>query len=165
MDNRWYGIIIILIVGLSCMYLIASSSNSVASAVVIVDDISVTLPNNFIIGPKDSKHVVFKNDNNESIELKYISDGNNSLKEFNKEIKLLEKDKNIEITNNSSSGIIKNITCTDNSSNNSYMLSYFDLYDRTLLINSSGYDNLQNQKNDVINILNTIKPDFKQNRD
>ena len=148
------------------MYLIASSSNTIASAVVIVDDISVTLPHNFIIGPQDTKHVVFKNsNNNESIELKYISDGNNSLKEFNKEVKLLENSSNIEIKNKNSNGAIKNITCTDNSSNTSYMLSYFDLYDRTLLIKSSGYSNIQNQKDAVNNLISTIQPDFKQNRD
>ena len=48
MDKRWIGIIIILIIGLGCMYIIVDNSNSVGNAVTVISDVTITLPPGYI---------------------------------------------------------------------------------------------------------------------
>ena len=50
MDRRWIGILIILIVGLSAMYLIVDNSNTVGNAISVIGDVSVTLPPGYKTG-------------------------------------------------------------------------------------------------------------------
>ena len=160
MDKRWYGIIIILIVGLGCMYLVASSSSSVGSAVIIVNDLSVTLPDNFKINHNYDDLIELKNrDNNETIIVQYIKDGNYSLNEYNKEL----KNESLDIINKSSDGKVHTIYCKDKDGG-IYSLSYFEAYDRTVLIKMMNYSDYGKEQKDMMYVIDTIQPDFKQDR-
>ena len=165
MDSRWYGIIIILVVGLGCMYLIASTSTNIGSAVVIVDDLSVTLPPNFKIVNNDVMQVELKNrNNNETIIVKYLNDGNNSMKEYTKEVKLLSKNSNVNITAKNPSDNVKSIYCKNLKNNNEYGEFFLEKFDRTIMIKMTNYDNQTKENNDLKYVVDAIQPDYKQSR-
>ena len=165
MDKRWLAISIILIIGLGCMYWVASTSTSVGSAVTIVNDVSVTLPHGFKISVSDADQATLIDEStNETIFIKYLSDGNNSLKEFNKEIKAMNGNSTLEITGNSSNKTVHTLYCKNLNKNNNYSLTYFEKFDRTILIKSENYDNAEKQKSDAMYIINNLQPDYKQNR-
>ena len=141
------------------MYLVASSSSTVGSAVIIVNDLSVTLPDDFKIEHKynDLIELVGRN-SNETIIVQYIKDGNYSLDEYNKQL----ENKSLDIINKSSDGKIHTIYCKDKSGN--ICMTYFDAFDRTVLIKTSHYSDVAKEKEDIMYIIDTIQPDFKQDR-
>lgn len=161
MDNRWYAIIIILIVGLSAMYFVVSSSNTVGSAVIIVNDVSVTLPDNFRIIHNQADESELQNRNgNETINIQYLCNGNNSLKEYEKELKSLNNS-DIEVLENSTNGTVHKIICKNTTK---YDLYYFEKYDRTLMIKATHFNNESDENSTVNYIIDSILPDFKQKR-
>ena len=161
MDNRWYAIIIILIVGLSAMYFVVSSSNTVGSAVIIVNDVSVTLPDNFKIIHNQADESELQNRNgNETINIQYLCNGNNSLKEYEKELKSLNNS-DIEVLENSTNGTVHKIICKNTTK---YGLYYFEKYDRTLMIKATHFNNESDENSTVNYIIDSILPDFKQKR-
>ena len=163
MDKRWYGIIIILLAGLACMYLIADNSFNIGHAVMVVDDISVTLPNNFMILSNDQTTLSLKNrQNSESILVKYLSDGNNSQKEYDNHLKA--KNSDLDITKHISNESAKTIYYKNTTSGKEFLMSYVDAYDRTLLIKMENYNNTDNQNSDLMFIIKGLQPDLKQNR-
>ena len=165
MDSRWYGIIIILIAGLGCMYLIASSSTTIGSAVVIVDDLSVTLPPNFKIVHNDIYQIELKNRNNdENIIVKYLSDGNNSQKEYAKEVKALSKNSNVDIVKKNTSDVLQSIYCKNLKNNKEYGEFFFEKFDRTVMIKMTNYQNQTKQDSDLKFVCDAMQPDFKQDR-
>lgn len=163
MDRRWYGIIIILVVGLGCMYLIAETSNNIGSAFLIVDDISVTLPNDFRIVSSEPTTIILEDrENDERILIKYISDGNNSLKEYNTHIKA--KNNDLKIIKHISNATAKTIYYKNTTSNKEFLMSYVDAYDRTLLIKMENYNDSNKRNDDLMFIINGLQPDYKQSR-
>ena len=162
MDNRWYAIIIILIVGISAMYFVVSSSNTVGSAVIIVNDISLTLPDNFgIVHNQPDQSEIQNRQGNETIIIKYLCNGNNSLREFNKELKLLSENANVEIIKNSTNGTVHRIVCKNTTN---FSLTFFEKFDRTIVIKTTHYNNETDEDRDINYIIDSIQPDFKQKR-
>jgi hypothetical protein len=165
MDKRGIAIIIILIAGLACMYFVVINSTSVGSAVTIVDDVSVTLPQGFKIDVSYTNQAILLDEQtNETILVKYLSDGNNSLKEYNNEIKAIDKNETLEILDNSSNDTAHTLYCRNNDQDNNYSLTYFEKFDRTLLIKMENYDNPKKQNGDLMYIVDNLQPDYKQNR-
>ena len=161
MDNRWYAIIIILIVGLSAMYFVVSSSNTVGSAVIIVNDVSVTLPDSFkILHNQPDESELQSRSGNETIFIKYLCDGNNSLKEYEKELKSLNNS-DIEVLENSTHGTVHKIMCKNTTK---YSLYYFEKSDRTLMIKSTHFNNDSDENSTVNYVIDSIRSDFKQKR-
>ena len=163
MDKRWYGIILILLAGLACMYLIADNSFNIGHAVMVVDDISVTLPNNFLILSNDQTTLSLQNRHNtESILVKYLSDGNNSQKEYDNHLKAKSED--LKITKHVSNETAKTIYYKNTTSGKEFLMSYVDAYDRTLLIKMENYNDTNQQNADLMFIIKGLQPDLKQDR-
>ena len=155
MDNRWYAIIIILIVGLSAMYFVVSSSNTVGS------DVSVTLPDSFkILHNQPDESELQSRNSNETIFIKYLCNGNNSLKEYEKELKSLNNS-DIEVLENSTNGTVHKIICKNTTK---YSLYYFEKYDRTFMIKTTHFNNESDEDSAVNYVIDSIQPDFKQKR-
>ena len=75
MDKRWIGIIIVLLAGLGCMYLVVSNSTSVGNAVSVISDVAVTLPPGYITTDDGSRYYVFHNKKtNEVIRIKCLEE-------------------------------------------------------------------------------------------
>ncbi len=160
MDKRWLGIIIILIAGLGCMYLIVDSSDSVGKAVSVVDEMTITLPDGFNI-LKEHKDRLDLKKGNDTLNITIIGLGNNSLKEFNSQLKLLKNDQEVEIKdtvkNETGNTIIyKNITTDKENS-----ITYLVRDNRTISVQMNLYDNWETDLNFV---ANTIQHNFKQNK-
>ncbi len=165
MDKRWLTISIILIIGLGCMYWVASTSTSVGSAVTIVNDVSVTLPHGFKISVSDADQATLIDEgSNETIFMKYLSDGNNSLNEYKKEIKAMSGNSALEIVDNSSNKTVHTLYCKNWDKDANYSLTYFEKFDRTLLIKMENYDDTEKQNSDMMYIINNLQPDYKQSR-
>ncbi len=83
MDKRWIGILIVLIAGLGCMYLIVSNSNSVGSAVSVINDVTITLPPGYITS-EDTSHmcVLHNKQTNETIRIRCLDDGADYINEY-----------------------------------------------------------------------------------
>lgn len=163
MDKRWYGIILILIGGIFCMFVIAESSTNIGHAVMIIGDTSVTLPNDFKIISNDGTTLILQNrENNESILVKFLSEGNNAQKEYDNHLKA--KNKGLEITNHIANDTAKTVYYKNTTSNREYSMSYVDAYDRTILIKMENYDNLDKRNSDLVFIVNGLQPDYKQSR-
>ena len=159
MDKRWYGIIIILIVGLGSMFLVVNSSTTVGSAVIIVNDVSVALPHNFkILHNQPDESELQNRDNNETIYIKYLCDGNKSSDEFKKAL----KDDNLDIVKNTTNSTLHTIYCKNQTG--VYTLNFFEKCDRTIMIKMSYYNDTSKMNDDLNYIIDSIMPDYKQSR-
>ena len=91
MDKRWIGIIIILIAGLGCMYLIVDNSTSVGNAVNVINDVTITLPPGYINTEDGSNYcVLFKKETNETMRIKCLKDAKGYIEEYNNSFRLNE---------------------------------------------------------------------------
>lgn len=161
MDKRWIGILIIFIAGLSCMYLIVDSSNTVGKAVTVVDEMTITVPSGFNIlkSTEKSVHLLDHQNNTANITIKGL--GDNSTEFFNYKIKSLQEsgEANItEMTENSTAKVIFYKNLTDDKE---YSISYFVKDNRTIELKMDKYDNW---KDDWDFIVSTIVHNFKQNK-
>ena len=159
MDKRWLGILIILIAGLGCMYLIVDSSPTVGKAVSVIDEMTITLPDGFNI-LKEKKTELDLKKGNDTVNITIIGMGNNSLKEYKSQLKLLKNNPEIEIKdtiNNETGNIIlyKNIT-----SDKEISITYFVKDNRTISVKMNMYDNWETDLNFIVD---TTQHNFKQN--
>ncbi len=168
MDKRGILIIIILIVGLSCMYVIASSSDYIGSAITDVNKSTVTLPSGFSIKNTDRSSVELINrQTNEIINVSDLGKQDSALKNFKDEIKYLSKVSRISDLINSTS-IINNLTVYTIDYNNSTAInhiSYVYTYNHTYSIKMTGYNDTDRASKNLVSIVNSIKPDYKQSQD
>ena len=165
MDKRWIGIIIILLVGLSAMFLIVESSNTVGHALAVVGDLSVTIPNGFKVGETSANDASMANSEGGTIFLKYISKGKNSLRYFEGNLTDLKNNSNITVLDYSSNGTIHTIKYVNPNSkyeNHNETLVFFEKEGRTLSMKLVKYTHFEHQDEDINFIINNIKIDYKQ---
>ena len=165
MDKRWIAIIAILIIGLGCMSYIVITSTTVGHAVTIVDDLSITLPHGFKIAHSETGQTTLIDDRNqETIFIKHIREGNKSLKEYLKEMKVLKENENVEILKNTSNKTIHTIYYKDLNKDKDYTLYYIDTQNCTILIKMENFKNHADEEKRLDYMLETIEPDYKQSR-
>lgn len=156
MDKRWIIILIILIIGLGCMYLIVDSSPTVGKAVCVVDEMTITLPDGFNILKEKKTEVDLKQGNN-TANITIIGLGDNCSKEYKSNLKSLKNNPEIEISNATGNTIIyKNITSDKKSS-----ITYFVKDNRTISVKMNIYENWES---DLSFLMDTIQHNFKQNK-
>lgn len=172
MDKRWILILIILIVGCSCMYLVVDSSSTVGTAITVVNKTVVKLPHDFSIGEgeKDTAELINKN-SNEKIYITDLGKKDIALESFKNALDTLKDNSKIKITDNSTSKInnistykisVQNYT-DDNAKNSTF--AYIYSCNHTFLIKMEDYSNIDKLNDDLDFIVGTMTPDFKQSQD
>ncbi|MBR4447317.1 hypothetical protein [Methanobrevibacter sp.] len=161
MDKRWFGILVILIAGIACMYLIVDSSTTVGKAVTVADEMTITLPSGFNLLKNKDNFVSLLDHQNHTANITIMGVGDKALKEFNSTLKSFEEDSDIEIKDtkqNSTANIIyyKNLT-TDKK----YTMTYFVKDNRTIELKMDKYKNWEDDWNFIVD---TIQHNFKQNK-
>ena len=165
MRKEWIAIIIILIVGLTSMFIIEQNSTTIGSAITTINDVSITVPPQFKISVSSVDQVILLDEaTNETILVKYLNDGNNSLKEFQKEIKAINDNENLEIHKNVTNKIVHTLYCENYEKEQNYTLTYFEKFDRTILIKMENFDNATRHDINLWYIIDNLQPDYKQSR-
>ena len=167
MDKRWIGIIIILLVGLSAMFLIVESSTTVGHALAVSGDLSITIPQGFKVGETGATHVSMYNQDDNIIFVDYLQKGNKSLEYYENNLTDLKNNPDITILGNSSNGTtytIKYINPNSKYKTHNETLVFFVAEGRTLSMKLVQYDNFKNQDEHIKFIIDNIKHDYKQNK-
>jgi hypothetical protein len=168
MDTRWIKILIILIVGLSAMYLIVDYSNTVGNAITVIGDVSVTLPPGYKAGDTHAKDASMYNPaNNNTIFIKFLEKGNNSLKVYKQNLNSLKGNDNVTILDHSKKDnyyVIhyKNYATKYNNPNET--LVFFAKDNHTFSMRLVKYDSFDSQDKPISFIIDNIKLDFKQKK-
>ena len=168
MDRRWIGIIIILIIGLSAMYLIVDSSNTVGNAIAVIGDVTVSLPPDYKTGATHTTDFSMYNpSNNHTIFVNFLDMGNHSGKYFKNNLTALKNNPDITIYNYSSNGTVHTIQY--NNPNSKYSphnetLVFFEKVNRTFSIKLVKFDNFSDQNDEIEYIMKNVQKDFKQNK-
>lgn len=168
MDKRWIYILIILIVGIGCLYLIACASNTVGTANVNVGIFTVTLPDNFNIKDKDNGLVQIIDWDT----LEYIIIGD--LDQY--PIKNISDDEYSAVNEDSKNILIKNETIKvnnrtlktiyyENTWNKINRICFTSMHDHTIVIELKNYTDNTTLNNDLKYVLDSMRPDYKQKID
>ncbi len=172
MDKRWIGILIILIAGCACMYYIVDTSTTVGTSITVVNKTVVTVPNDFSIEDSGSNTAkIINEETHEKIYFKDLGKKDIALDSFNKKLKELGGDSNIQIINNSTVKINNisayKIDCvnytTENATNISFCYAYTCYH--TFSIQLKDYNDNVKLDKDLDYIISNMKPDFKQSQD
>ena len=171
MDKRWILILIILIVGLACMYAIVDSSNTVGNAITVLNKSVVTLPDDFGIGntEKNSVELIGKNDD-EKVYIEDFGKKDIALELFKDNLSALSHKSEFKILKNTTESI-NNITvykiylqdCTTENITNVTM-AYIYSNNHTFMIKITG-SNQSNMEKNLNFLVSTIQPDYKQSQD
>jgi len=168
MDTRWIKILIILIIGLSAMYLIVDNSDTVGNAISVIGDVSVTLPPGFKAGDAHATDVPMYNpDNNNTIFMEFIGKGNTSLKNYKQSLNSLKSNENVNVLDHSKKDnyyIIHYENYASKFDNKNETLVFFEKCDRTLSMKLMKYDSFDTQDKEISFIIKNLKQDFKQNK-
>lgn len=168
MDKRWIYIIIILIIGISALYVIVSSSNTVGSAIVDVNKFIITLPDDFNIQDNDKEYSILINRNtNARIIVKDIGKGNfvNERLKNDSDIYHTRDYKEIKNKTFEHDGIkVKTIygIGEDNKINST---AYFMKFDHTFNIKTNNFKDIDTIEENVKFIIDTLQRDYKQSQD
>ena len=166
MDKRWIGIIIILIIGLGCMYLIVDNSTSVGNAVTVISDVTITLPPGYITSEDGHNHCVFHNKpTNETIRIFCLEEKTNYINEYNAQLSSLKTQGDIIISKNFTNktlGMIEyeNLSSTDRKD---IKLVFFDKCDHSFSMKMEHFTNDNNKEYAINFIIDNMVKDFKQN--
>jgi|GEM_PF-1831140 len=167
MDKRWIGIIIVLLAGLGCMYLVVSNSTSVGNAVSVISDVAVTLPPGYITTDDGSRYCVFHNKKtNEVIRIICLEEVTNNNEEYNKKLKSLTQQDDIIIKKNFTNKNLSMIEYENQSSKDEKdnAIAYFDKCNHTFSMKLEHFTNETSKENAMNFIIEQIKFDFKQNK-
>ncbi len=164
MDKRWILILIIMIIGVSCMYFVIDNSNTVGSAITDVNKSTVTLPDGFSKVDSTSNSVSLSDKNgDESIFLKDLGKKDCANSSFHKKLNSMPEDiiytKN---TTNVTNNITEYIIYYQDEGNLNNSFSYFYTCNHTFYMNMKGFESV-NEMDKVMNfIVTTLQPDYKQ---
>ncbi|MBQ2611045.1 hypothetical protein IJF81_01480 [bacterium] len=168
MDKRVIAIIVILIIGLGCMFHIATTSNTVGSAITTFSKTSVTLPDGFSVGDTSGKTAELYNKNSaEKINITDLGKNDTVLKEFEHNLYKLSKNQTIKDISNSTKTInnLTVYTITYESDNGTEYNSFVYTYNHTYSINMVGFKDADRVNGILDFVVKTIVPDYKQGSD
>lgn len=168
MDKRWIYIIIILIIGISALYVIVSSSNTVGSAIVDVNKFIITLPDDFNIQDNDKEYSILINRNtNAKIVVKDLGKGNFVNERLKNDSDIYHSGDYKEIKNKTfdyEDIKVKTIygIGEDNKINST---AYFMKFDHTFNIKTNNFKDIDTIEEKVKFIISTLQRDYKQSQD
>ena len=167
MDKRWIIIFIILIAGVSTLYLIANESIEIGKAITTIDNVIITLPDNFKITDQDKTSVEMTNRNsNEKLSIELIKEKNKAEELMENKLQELRSENVINIedsTKNISNITVYSINYQDMNSDTpvNCTVNYINKLNKTFVITTSHYEDNNAQLNDLTQIIETLRLDFK----
>lgn len=172
MDKRWILILIVIIMAVVCGYFIVSSSNTVGNAIVDVNKFTVTVPPGFGIESSTADTTtLIKKGGVEKVSIKDLGKKDIALSEYNKKLKSMSKNGDIEIISNTTDSrdnlTIDTIKYQDYSKENltNQSITYLYTYERTFSVKLTGFSDV-NYMDDVLTfIADTLKPDYKKSQE
>lgn len=173
MDKRWLLILIILILGTSCSYVIVNNSLTVGSASQSVGHAIISIPPDFTTYSSDSNSVSLVSSNGHKIEFAEIQNNDTAEKLHDYRISTFNKTKEIHtlqdgvvhVGDTDVYTIYYHADKTDSQDEINSSLSYFDKFDHTYFIRVWGFDYEKdyNTTMDYITLISTnIRLDYKQ---
>lgn len=167
MDKRWILIFIILIAGASTLFLIANESIEIGKAITTIDNVIITLPDNFKITDQDKTSVEMTNRHSEEkICIELINEKNKANELMKNRLQELKSENVINIKDTTEN--ISNITVYSIKYQNmtpdtpvNYTISYVDKLNKTFIITQSHYKNDDSQLNYLTQVIDTLRLDFK----
>lgn len=167
MDKRWIYIIIILIIGLSTLYYIVSSSNTVGSASVDVSSFIITLPGDFHIDmTDDAGATIIDRTTDEKLIITDLGKGKSIDNLTRDDLKKSKKMKSVKIENETVSLnniTIKTVFVIDDDTINS--TSYFMKFNHTFSIDAYNFNDKDTLYDNIDFIIDSLKRDYKQTQD
>jgi ABC-type lipoprotein release transport system permease subunit len=165
MDKRWIGIIVILIIGLGCMYLIVMNSTTVGNAVSVINDVSITIPPGYINSEDGANFCVLHyKETNETIRIKCLNDGKDYIGEYNDRLNTLKKQDDITINKNFTNKTVSMIEYENQSSKDKKYISlvFFDKCNHTFSMQMEHFTDNESKEKVINFIIDNLKYDFKQ---
>ena len=168
MDRRVVWIIIILIIGLGCMYYAADHSNTVGNAITTFSKTTITMPNGFSVGETTNDGVDLYNKNsNEKINAVDYGKGDHVQEALKNSTDKYNKNPDYYDIKNTTKNI-NNITVYEldmQTENGTAYCFIFYKYNHTYVIGMRGFDNADKVYKDLEFIVKTLQPDYKQSQD
>ena len=166
MDKRVIAIIIILIIGIGCMFYTASNSNTVGSAITSFSKTIITLPHGFSVEDTTHKTAQLYNKNTpEKINISDLGKTDFASERYEDTLKALRENPNInDIT--PSTKTVNNLsvyTIAYNDGGTKYS-SFVYACNHTYGINMTGYDDANKANDNLEFIIKTIQPDYKKGK-
>ena len=169
MDKRWIAILIILVVGVTCMYFIVNDSTTIGSAITNLNKSQVTIPDGFSTGESDKNFVELFNKSNtdERIYLEDTGKNNDSLIKFHEKIDSLPHDiKIIKNVTNKTNDVTYYSLYYENTTNNTYeSITFFTSYQHTFFMKMYGFKDTNSMDDNLQFIIKTLQPDYKKSQD
>lgn len=161
-------IIAILIVGLSCMYVIVDNSNTIGNAITTFSKTSVTLPYGFSVGETNTESAeLYNKQNDERINIYDLGKGNHmkdSFKNITETYKNNPRYYNISNeTKNVNDVEVHQLNMETNNTISSSSVFYH--YNHTYLVEMSGFKDINKVNENLKFIITTLQPDYKQAQD
>ncbi len=172
MDRRWILILIIIIIAVICGYHIATTSNSVGSAIIDVNKSIAVLPHDFSVGDSNRDSVaLYKKDQPEKLFIKDLGKGSFGVDEIKKKNQTFTSKDDIEITdykeNITDDTQLYTIYYQNYSDTKSLNLSvsYLNTINHTFLIKCSGFRDTADIDANLNFLSETIRPDYKKSQE
>ena len=172
MDKRWISILIIIILAICCGYLIVSSSNTVGNAIVDVNKSTVTIPHHFSVGSEEKDSIVLnERSGTAKIFVKDLGKISNFKKLFDKEVKSLSDNEEIDILKNTTNSTADfeyyTVYYQDYSDSEMYnkSITYLYKFKHTYLVKCDGFKDTGFLDSNLDLIINTIKLDYKKSQE
>lgn len=169
MDKRWIYILIILIIGLTCLFFIVESSNNIGKASSKIGKCIVTIPDSMNIKTSENKNLELINrETNEKIQIQDCGKGNFTAENYTLELENLKNtDEVIDIQN--TTVVVENDkmpTLCYKFENGTYnQISVLYKHNHTFLIKSMNFKDNNTINKDVESIVESLKIDYKQKQD
>ncbi len=166
MDKRWIYILIILIIGLVCLFFIVDSSSTLGKANVNIGKYTVTIPDSMNVENNDKNNLfLIDRSNNEKIAIKTY-DGNYTDEKYNQVLNLLEENSSVIDIENTRIKLNNNTLPTlcykTEDSDNYNQIFFLYQYNSTFIIKCSNFHDNSTLNKDVEFIAKTMKIDYKQ---
>ena len=172
MDKRWIAILVIFIVGMSCMYFIVTNSPAIGTPIKNLNKSIVTIPNDFTAADENSDSLLLhnKSNTNENLYIQDLGKGNHSLEKFKNRLKSLPNEGNIKIIKNESEITPEHTIYTvyyqrlDNGTQYE-SITYMDCIKHTFYIKLYGFSSIESMDYPFNFVVDTLQPDYKRTQD
>ena len=169
MDRRWLLIILILIVGLGCLYFIVDNSTSVGTAIASVDQVIVTLPPGFTNFQTHDNSVGIENKyTKEKLYLESIEHKDTASSRFNKTVSNLQEKEDVKVINYTTINV-KNVTAyivyyqnISSGTPENHMTGYFYDFNSTFVVSMEKFSDYNKGESNIRYIIDTLYTDYKK---
>lgn len=168
MDKRWIVIFIILIVGISALYVIVNDSDRLGKAIDTIDNVIITFPADFKETDKTKTSAQIMNRNTgETIDIQLIKEKNKAHPLMKSKLNELNSSDDVKdlknFTQNISNKKVYVITYQNVSEENpmNYSMYFVNKINKTFILTSFNYTDTSTQLKDVAYLIDTIRIDYK----